>query len=122
MKVFGKEIDIDKLKRKFPELSTLITVAETTITKNFDGRAKSVGDRVVVWDGSALTDMSGNKMSLNNIPFNTTAYFVVAEIECVSDYRVPFTSTLVTQDLIIVDVETNVKYKVFSDAVKLYVI
>ena len=122
MKVFGKEIDIDKLKRKFPELSTLITVAETTITKNFDGRAKSVGDRVVVWDGSALTDMSGNKMSLNNIPFNTTAYFVVAEIECVSDYRVPFTSTLVNQDLIIVDVETNVKYKVFSDAVKLYVI
>ena len=63
------------------------------IKKNNDPREKTVGDKIIVWDGSYFTDKDGNDK-------------LIVEEE-------------VTQDLLIVDPKTNKEYRTCSKCVKL---
>jgi hypothetical protein len=110
----------------FIDLSNMIDFISQTIENNYDDRVKEVGDRVVVWDGSSLTTIEGDDAFIIDEPFTTSEFFIVSETN--QEYKLVSvineeddgTEIEYHQDLVIVDVDTRMKYRVSSDHVSLY--
>lgn len=108
----------------FNDLSVLADAINSVIEDNWDDRVKEVGDRVVVWDGSSLISIEGESAYINEEPFATSKYMIVAAVDqktrmvsCVGDdvFDIEY-----LQDIIVIDLPTKQKYRVSSDHVKIY--
>ena len=110
----------------YNDLSILIDAVGNMMEENWDDRVKEVGDRVVVWDGSSLITIEGEPAYINEEPFTTSKYMIVAAVDqktrmvsCVSDDDDVFDIEYL-QDIVVIDLPTKQKYRVSSDHVKLY--
>ncbi len=111
----------------FNDLSALADAINSVIEENWDDRVKEVGDRVVVWDGSSLISIEGESAYINEEPFTTSKYMIVAAVDqktrmvsCVSDVEDDVFDIEYLQDLVVIDLPTKQKYRVSSDHVKIY--
>ena len=98
-------------------LNLLVELNET-VAKNQDNRDKLVGDKIIVWDGSSLSDINNNERLVVSSPFTEREYFIVIETNLNNEFNT-FVSTYI-QNLIIVDPETGEQFRVSSSHVKLF--
>lgn len=111
---WDEEKEIEEIKENLARL-------EQEIAENRDNRVKEVGDRIKVWDGSSLTDIHGNERYIIDPPFTVREYFIVVSTgqkEMVRDEIVDVVYEEI-QDLVIVDPETEEKFRVSSEGVKI---
>lgn len=121
---FEDEIDQEEFKR-ISNLAMAKTrkFVEAQIAKNQDNRTKTVGDRVLVWDGSRLTDFETSE-----IEYEPTVHRTLSENPSIvigdhnsyvvelSTFAGDFSKNL---DLIIWNKKLNKKFRTSSDFVKL---
>jgi len=125
------------IQNMYTDLLAVIETLRAVIEDNYDEREKRIGDRIVVWDGSSLTRLNGEEIYLNESPFTERDYFIVVdefqdhtltfslfgddETEDADEYlaeKIEESDITYLQDLVIVDPDTNEKYRVSSEHVK----
>lgn len=84
---------------------------------NRDNTPMIVGDRVVPWDGSSLTDMNGVDKYIVFEPFTSTKYWIIIAVGQ-ENYTTETLFDPYHQDLIIAHPKTGEKYRVSSNHVK----
>jgi len=89
------------------------------IEKNDDPREKTVGDKIIVWDGSYFTDKDGNDKLIVDEDIKSIPYFIVIGTNQKTITKSSFLEEEVNQDLLIVDPKTNKEYRTCSYCVKL---
>lgn len=104
-------------------LKEMLYDLQNVIALNEDLREKSVGDIVIVWDGSSFTDMNGKEVYLTDFGDYMSKRYIVSEkgLEFVKESVLChlLDDCVWTQDLVVIDLETNISYRVSSDHVKL---
>lgn len=99
------------------------TAIDKIIEENFDPRTKTVGDRILVWDSSRLTNAETGRYVNDNVEESILANYpsVVIEDGCKFDAtKETLAGTFtVNLDLIIWSKQLNKKYRTSSKFVKL---
>lgn len=95
----------------------LINEITEIIKNNQDNTPMEIGDRVIPWDGSSVSDINGNKKFIVLPPFTTTSYWIVAS----NTEKTEISSSGITyhQDLLIVN-HDNIYMRISSRDVKHY--
>jgi hypothetical protein len=98
----------------------MIAKINAIMDQNRDDSKMEIGDRVVPWDGSSLTEINGDDICLLDEPFISAKYFVVIS-NSEKVISVPIRNEYL-QDLIIVHPETNQKFRISSEMVKHFIL
>jgi hypothetical protein len=95
-----------------PEYKKELKKIQKIIRKNTDHTKMEIGDRVIPWDGSSLTDIDGNKYYVIDEPFISTKYWIVVD----NNLNILYNDYI--QDLIICNPITNQMFRISSAGVK----
>jgi hypothetical protein len=89
---------------------------QSLINENTDPTPMVIGDRVIPWDGSALTTMDGTKACVIYEPFTSTKFWIVVEtgVNAHTDQGI----AVYRQDIVIAHPITKVCYRTSSMMVK----
>ena len=104
----------------FNDLFNLDEINKVVDEKFRDNVAKDIGDRVQVIDYSSVTRSDGSDIDEldEDMQFNADIYFVVIKTDEKVLYDAKYTKYV--QDLVIVNPQTNMEYRVNSGHVTLY--
>ena len=104
------------MKNTIFDLIELIIEIQTEIALNEDLRTKEVGDIIIPWDGSSLTDLDGKRCYIIYEPFLSGKFIVTAK-----DQNVVYDNSTIkyVQDLIITEINSKQQFRINSDHVKL---
>lgn len=100
----------------FHKMLELKSKIQKKIDENMDEAPMEVGDRVIPWDGSSLTDMKGEKCYIVYEPFASTPYWIIISNEENTEHDSGV--KVYKQDLIIAHPETKEKYRINKRGVK----
>ena len=107
-------------RNEFDDLFNLDEINEAIHEKFRDPNVKEIGVRVAIIDYSSVTREDGSHIdeSDEDMQFNPDMYFIVIEKHCRSEYDAYYTKY--NQDLVIVNSQTNMEYRVTSGHVTPY--
>jgi len=94
-----------------------------TINKNHDGKTKAVGDRVLVWDSSRLTDLETGEVNRDPLDHRLLAHYksIVIEDGCKYTATVTLNDNVYSKqlDIVIWNEVIGRKFRTSSDFTKL---
>ena len=108
------------MKNYIPEMFNLNEINEAINEKFRDPVVKEIGDRVAVIDYSSVTRSDGSDIDETDedMQFDADMYFIVIKTRQKQVYDAYYTKYI--QDLVIVNSQTNMEYRVTSGHVTLY--
>jgi len=124
---FDNEDDIDQ--EEFKRISALaqkhtLKAIEKHIQANEDDRTKHIGDNVLVWDCSRLTDTETNEINREELVHKTLGNYpsivIETDLKFVSELNTLAGDFSKVLDLVIWNKNLNKKFRTSSDFVKLH--
>lgn len=110
----------EEILQRIERLNEEIAEIKQIIAENRDNRTKEIGDKVKVWASSSLTDMEGEERLVVNPPFTVRDYFVVTGIQQDATHTDGYENSIEwRQDLVVMNPETEEKFRVSSKHVKI---
>ena len=108
------------MENPFEDLFNLHEVNDVIDKKFRDTEVKEIGDRVQIIDYSSVTRIDGSHIDEldEDMQFDADIYFIVIKTREKSLFDAVFTKF--NQDLIIVNSQTNMEYRVTSGHVTIY--